>query len=140
MANFGNYSFTNVNVIFGILEVQGFAEGDDVVNIVFDTEQFTDTAGAKGDVTRTQTNDNRATVTVKLLQTSQSYKDLMNLYNIDRESGANVSPLTVINKETGETFVGNNAWINKAPDIVRGQNANTVEFNFRVDFGTMVVA
>ena len=136
---FGNYSFTNVNVIFGILEIQGFAEGDDVVNIVFDTEQFTDVAGAKGDVTRTQTNDNRATVTVKLLQTSQSYKELMALYNVDRETGANVQPLTVINKETGETFVGNNSWIQKAPDLVRGQNANAVEFTFRVDFGTFVI-
>jgi len=136
----GNYSFTNVNVIYGILELQGFAEGDDVVNITFDTEQFTDTAGAKGDVTRTQTNDNRATVVVKLLQTSDSYKDLMNLYNADRETAAGVVPLTVINKETGETFVGNNAWIQKNPDIVRGQNANAVEFTFRVDFGTFIIA
>jgi hypothetical protein len=137
---FGNYSFTNVNVIFGILEIQGYAEGDDVVNINFDTEQFTDVAGAKGDVTRTQTNDNRATVVVKLLQTSQSYKELMALYNIDRETGANVQPLTVINNETGETFVGNNCWINKNPDVIRGQNANRVEFTFRVDFGTFVIA
>jgi len=136
---FGNYSFTNVNVIFGITEIQGFAEGDDVVNITFNTDQFTDVAGAKGDVTRTQTNDNRATVVVKLLQTSQSYKTLMNLFNLDRETGANVLPLTVINKETGETFVGNNAWITKTPDIVRGQNANSVEFTFRTDFGTMVI-
>jgi len=136
---FGNYSFTNVNVIFGILEIQGFGEGDDVVNITFDTEQFTDQAGAKGDVVRTQTNDNRATITVKLLQTSPSYKELMALYNLDRETGANVLPLTVINKETGETFVGNNAWIQKSPDVVRGQNANTVEFTFRTDFGTFVI-
>ena len=136
---FGNYSFTNVNVIFGILEISGFAEGDDVVNISFETEQFKDVAGAKGDVARVQTNDNRATITVKLLQTSSSYKVLMDLFNLDRETGANVLPLTVTNKETGETFVGNNTWINKAPDIVRGQNANVVEFKFRTDFGTMVI-
>ncbi len=137
---FGNYSFKNVNAIFGITEIQGFAEGDDVVNITFDTEQFADQAGAKGDVVRTQTNDNRATVTIKLLQTSESYKELMALFNLDRQTGANVLPLTVINKETGETFVGNNAWIQKAPDMVRGQNANAVEFTFRTDFGTLVVA
>lgn len=136
---FGNYSFTNVNVIFGILEISGFAEGDDIVNISFETEQFKDVAGAKGDVARVQTNDNRATIKVKLLQTSSSYKILMDLFNLDRETGANVLPLTVINKETGETFVGNNTWINKAPDIIRGQNANAVEFTFRTDFGTMVI-
>ena len=136
---FGNYSFKNVNAIFGILEIQGFAEGDDVVNIDFNADQFTMIVGAKGDATRTQTNDNSALITIKLLQTSQSYKDLMNLFNLDRETGANVLPLTVINKETGETFVGNNAWIVKAPTITRGQNANAVEFIFATDFGTMVV-
>lgn len=136
----GNYSFTNVNAIFGILEIQGFGEGDDVVNITFDTDQFSDMAGAKGDVTRTQTNDNRATVTIKLLQTSQSYKELIALYNVDKLSGAGILPLTVINKETGETFVGNNAWIIKLPDIVRGQNANVVEFTFRTDSGTFIIA
>ena len=137
---FGNYSFKNVNAIFGITEIQGFAEGDDVVNITFDTEQFMDQAGAKGDVVRTQTSDNRATVVIKLLQTSESYKELMALFNLDRQTGSNVLPLTVINKETGETFIGNNAWIQKAPDMVRGQNANTVEFTFRVDFATLIIA
>ena len=136
---FGNYSFKNVNAIFGIEEIQGFAEGDDVVNIDFNADQFTLVVGAKGDATRTQTNDNSALITIKLLQTSSSYKTLMNLYNLDRETGANVLPLTVINKETGETFVGNNAWIVKVPPIVRGQNANAVEFVFATDFGTMVV-
>ena len=135
----GNYSFKNVNVIYGINEIQGFAEGDDVVNIDFNTDQFTMVVGAKGDATRTQTSDNSALIVVKLLQTSLSYKTLMNLYNLDRETGAGVLPLTVINKETGETFVGNNAWIVKAPTIVRGQNANAVEFTFATDFGTMIV-
>jgi hypothetical protein len=136
---FGNYSFTNVNVIYGILELQGFAEGDDVVNITFNSDQFQTVVGAKGDVTRSQSNDNSALVTIKLLQTSQSYKDLMLLFNIDRETGAGVLPLTVNNKETGETFIGNNAWIVKTPDLVRGQNANAMEFTFAVDFGTLVV-
>lgn len=136
---FGNYSFKNVNVIFGILEVQGFAEGDDVVNITFNTDQFNLVVGAKGDATRVQTNDNSALVTVKVLQTSQSYKELLALYNIDKGTGAGVLPLTVSNKETGETFVGINAWIVKNPDIVRGQGANAVEFTFAVAEGDMVV-
>ena len=140
MMAFGNYSFKNVNVIYGIDEIVGFAEGDDVVNIDFNTDQFTMVVGAKGDATRTQTNDNSALITIKLLQTSKSYKTLMNLYNLDRETGANVLPLTILNKETGETFVGNNSWVVKTPTITRGQNANAVEFTFATDFGTMIIA
>jgi Bacteriophage KPP10, Structural protein ORF10 len=136
---FGNYSFKNVNAIYGISEIQGFAEGDDVVDIDFNADQFTMIVGAKGDATRTQTNDNSAIVVIKLLQTSPSYKELLAQYNIDRETGANVLPLVIINKETGETFVGNNAWIVKSPKITRGQNANSVEFTFATDFATMVV-
>ena len=136
---FGNYSFKNVNAVFGIEEIQGFAQGDDVVNIDFNADQFALVVGAKGDATRTQTNDNSALITIKLLQTSLSYKTLMNQYNLDRETGSNILPLTVINKETGETFVGNNSWIVKVPPITRGQNANAVEFVFATDFGTMVI-
>lgn len=136
---FGNYSFKNVNAIYGISEIQGFAEGDDVVDIDFNADQFTMIVGAKGDATRTQTNDNSAIVVIKVLQTSPSYKELLAQYNIDRETGANVLPLVIINKETGETFVGNNAWIVKSPKITRGQNANSVEFTFATDFATMVV-
>jgi len=136
---FGNYSFKNVNAVYGISEIQGFAEGDDVVNIDFNADQFTMVVGAKGDATRTQTNDNSALIVIKVLQTSPSYKELLAQYNLDRETGANVQPLVVINKETGETFVGNNAWIVKPPAMTRGQNANAVEFTFATDFGTMII-
>ena len=33
MGDFNNYSFGNVNVIYGVLELEGFADGDDVVDI-----------------------------------------------------------------------------------------------------------
>ena len=136
---FGNYSFKNVNVVYGISEVQGFAEGDDVVNIDFNADQFTLIVGAKGDATRTQTSDNSALIVIKVLQTSPSYKELLTQYNLDRETGANVLPLVVVNKDTGELFVGNNAWIVKPPQMIRGQNANAVEFTFATDFGTMTI-
>lgn len=140
MPDFKNYSFTNVNVIFGILELQGYAEGDDVVGIEFETDQFFDMAGAKGDVVRSQSNDNRCTVTVKLLQTSVSNKELTAVYNTDRSLGTGISPLVIEDKETSETYVINNAWIQRFPTVTRGQNVNTMEWVFRGDFLTPVIA
>jgi len=134
MPEFKTFSFSNVNVIFGILEIQGYAEGDDVVTIDLETDQFNDMAGAKGDVVRSQSNDNRCTVTVKLLQNSGSNKELTALYNVDRTAGTGVAPLVIEDKETGETFVINNAWIQKYPSVVRGQNVNSMDWVFRGDF------
>ncbi len=31
--SFDNFSFKNMNVILGIIELEGFAEGDDVISI-----------------------------------------------------------------------------------------------------------
>lgn len=140
MAEFLNYSFTNVNVIFGILELKGFAEGDDVVTIEPETDQFSDLAGAKGDVARSQTNDNRCTVTVKLLQTAQSNKDLTTALNVDKETGIGVQPMVIEDKETGEVYTINNTWISRQPTIIRGQTVNAMEWTFRGDFLTSFIA
>lgn len=139
MSEFKTYSFSNVNVIFGILELQGFAEGDDAVIIELETDQFLDMAGAKGDVVRSQSNDNRCTITVKLLQNSGSNKELTTIYNADRELGTGVSPMVIEDKETGETYVINNAWIQKYPSVTRGQGVNSMDWIFRGDFLTPAI-
>ena len=123
-------------MIWGILELQGFADGDDVVDIEVEVDQFNDIAGAKGDVARSQTNDNRCTITVKLLQTSKSNKPLTDAYNLDRETGAATAPMIVNDKETGETYTINNAWIKKYPKVTRGQSVQPMEWIFRGDFMT----
>ena len=137
--SFNNYSFSNVNAIFGIFELEGFADGDDVVSIDFDADQFTKLVGAKGDVIRAQSNDNSCTVTIKLLQSSSSNKDLTTIYNADRIAGTGVSPLVINDKESGETYVINNAWISKYPTVNRGQGANTMDWVFQGDFNTPVI-
>lgn len=136
MAEFGNYSFKNASVIFGIIEMGGFADGDDVVNIEQNAEQFTKTVGAKGDVTRVQTADNSARVTVKLLQTSSTNKELTNTYLGDRETAAAAAPLIVTNLESGEVFACNNAWIVGYPTVTRGAGVNIMEWVFDCDYMT----
>jgi len=139
MAQFKNFSFKNVSVIFGITEIGGFAEGDDVISIEFDEDQFTKMIGANGDGVRVQTTNNSVTITLKLLQTSDSNKDLTSIFNLDRETGANVMPFIVSNKESGETIFVNNAWIQKYPTFTRGAGANSMEWVLQGDFATVVI-
>ena len=140
MAEFNNFSFMNVNVIFGNVEITGWADGDDVVTIDFDTDQFTDMAGAQGDVIRTQTSDHRVTVTAKILQTSVSNAELTAIYNLDGETGTGIRAMIIDDKERGETYVINNAWIQKYPTVTRGQNPNSMDWVFRGDFMTPSVS
>ncbi len=139
MADFKNFSFKNVSVIAGILELEGFADADDVVSIVFDAEQFTKVAGAKGDVARVQTADNSCTITIKLLQTSNSNSLLAALYLADVSSGSAVFPMVITDKESGEGYAVNNAWIQKFPDITRGKTVNSMDWVFQGDKLTPVI-
>lgn len=134
--SFQNQSFKDVNVIYGVDELVGYGDGDDVVVITPDAEQFTKIVGAKGDVARSQTSDNSCTIAVKLLETSSSNKTLMASYNLDRETGANTKPLFVINKETGKLTKINNAWIVGYPVETLGQGVNMMTWTFAGDFMT----
>ena len=136
MPAFKTQSFKNVDVIYGVDDLEGFGEGDDVVVITPNTEQFTMIVGAKGDVARSQTSDNSCLVKVKLLETANSNKTLMDAYNLDRETGSNTKPMIVINKETGKLSKINNAWIVGYPEEVLGQGVNMQEWTFAGDFLT----
>ena len=127
------YSFKNVNVIFGVVELTGFADGDDVVSIVPASDGIGKIVGAKGEVTRSMLNDESVSITIKLLQTSSSVPILQNLYLADKATGAGALPMLITDVETGESFSVKNAWIKKQPEIVRGQNQNPYSIEFDGD-------
>lgn len=138
MAQFKTFSFRNANAIFGVLEITGWAEVADCLSIVLSTPQFEKVVGADGSVARVQSGDNSCTITIKLLQTSTTNKELMALYLADRETGAGALPFVYADTEAGETVVVNNAWVTQAPDITRGAGHNPMEWVLEGDFMTPV--
>ena len=132
------YSFKNGTVVFGILQLTGFDEGDDVVTIEIEADEFTDSVGANGDVIRYQTNDHRCTVTVKLQSTSLSNKDLVSIANADRQTRAGALPMLIQNKELGESWVIDEAWIKKIPKMSAGQKSGSYDWVFRGSNFTLV--
>jgi len=121
----------NVAVVFGIFQIQGFAEGDDVVLIEPEANDFEDIVGADGTVMRSQTNDRRVTVTIKLLPTSISNKELMGIYNADRTSFTGAFPMLIQDKHLNESYAITEAWIQKMPNIGKGQTATSYDWVFR---------
>jgi len=134
------FSFKNCSVTFGGLILSGFADGDNVVEIVPNQEMFALMVGAKGDTTRTQTSDESARITVNLLQTSPSNKDLEAIHFADKETGAGILPLQIVNLDDDATYFCSTAWIIAPPTITLGQNPNAVSWVFEVEKVERVIA
>jgi len=136
---FGSYSFKNVNAIFGINEIEGWADGDDCLVIEESADRFTKTVGAKGEVIRTQVNDKSVTITIKLLQSSASNAILNSIKILDDETGTGVLPFIYTDTTAGESYIVKNAWISKTPTVTRGRNQNDMEWILHGDSSVYLI-
>lgn len=127
------YSADQVLVSVAGIPLQGFADGE-FLTISFTSDHFESVAGADGEVTRSKTNDNRATVTVKLMQTSDSNDLLSALYNTDRKfpNGAGVGAFLVQDFNGRSLFAASECWIRKVPDISFDRTATEREWTFEI--------
>lgn len=133
-AGFRVYSSSNVKInIAGIPVVSGFADGE-FVRIERDTEAFTDVVGTDGEVTRNATKDNRATVTLFLMQSSEANQVLSQLHNSDKnaEGGAGVGRFLVEDLNGGNRHESAQCWIQNDPAISYDREATSREWTIRV--------
>jgi len=137
---FGSWSFKNVSAIVGIEEVEGWADGDDCLVIEPAAPRFAKVVGAKGDVTRSQSNDMSVKITLKLLQTSSTNAVLQTLETADRETGLGVVPFIYTNKETGESYIVKNVWIAEMPTVTRGRNQNDMSWVLEGDVAVPLIS
>lgn len=112
--------------------VSGFAD-ETFITIEMDNDAFTDNAGADGEVVRTKTNDQRATATLTLQQTSQSNNILSTLHNADiLVNGAGVFAF-FMNDQVGATLIGApRAWVTKSAPVSRAKTPQSVVWTIRL--------
>lgn len=110
----------------GILIDSGLADGT-FVKVSPTSGAYTSVAGADGQVTRSKTNDKRATVEITLMQTSDANTALSTLYNIDQlsDNGAGVGPLLIKDRSGVALHTASKCWIMKSPDREYGKEATT---------------
>jgi len=128
------YDSNQVQVAFAAIPVQGYADGD-FLTITYETDAFSDVAGTDGDVARSKTNDRRATVEIILMSTSPT-NDLLSavhLADINTPGGAGVGAFLVTDLNGTSLFTAGNAWVQKAPDVTYGREANERTWTLRVD-------
>ena len=111
------YDADQVTINFAGVDIDsGFADGEFVR--IEEEEQFTAITGSDGEVTRSKTNQNVATITVILGQASSGNAAFSLLHNIDRRAagGAGVGPLLIRDRQGLSIFTSESAWITKMPD------------------------
>ena len=112
--------------------ISGFADGE-WLRIERETAKFDDVVGTDGEVTRSKTNDDRATITVRLMQSSPT-NDLLSaihLSDANTPGGVGVGPFLLIDRQ-GTTLVNaEKCWISKEPNISLDRTATEREWTIR---------
>ena len=129
-----NYDANQVTLIIaGLIIDSGFNDGD-FVTVDQDSDDFTDVVGADGEVSRARTNDNRATVKVTLMATSDGNSILSTLNNLDKSAtnGAGVGPFFLRDKQGTALYSSDACWVSKPPGVAYGKEVGTREWTVRI--------
>ncbi len=107
------------STVCGIPVEGGFGE-DTFIEIEYLSPAFVTKVGADGSVTRSATNDNRAKITLTLMQSSIENALLSALHNIDKNAGngAGVGPLLIKDNQGTSLYAGEKSWITGHPKVV----------------------
>jgi hypothetical protein len=115
------YDFARVVLVLGGYDISGYGEdgGVDVENAAVIAE---DTVGADGDVTISRTNDARLYVTINVMETSRSYRDLALLQAAQEAQGEITAlPFMLRDLNNGDQITSNNAVFLERPTSSKGR-------------------
>lgn len=127
-----NYSPDAISLSLNGIPISGFADGE-FIRIEKESDAFADVVGTDGEVSRSRTNDDRATVTVMLMQTSDSNVLLSALHNLDKETpgGAGVGVLLIRDAQGNSLYTASECWISKEPDVSFDREPTSREWTLR---------
>jgi len=128
------YSAKQVLASLGSHAVQGPADGD-FLSIEPNSEGFTRTVGAYGDVVRSISPDETYTITLTLLVQSPTVKWCQERFDFDRATGDGMFPVLINDMKGGVIFSAEHAWIVNSPTISYGIESSTREITIHTGEG-----
>ena len=126
------YDPLRVVVTFGSITVTGYGP-DTFVKVARNEATFTTQVGSGGDVTRTRNQNKTGTITLTLQATSPSNDQLTAVAKLDEDSGTGIGPAQVKDLNSNTLCSGQNAWIEKWPDVERAKESGVCEWVIAVD-------
>lgn len=122
-------------VSFGNILLYGAGMGkDEWINAARESAAWEDDVGVDGEVTFSKINDNRMTVTLTLMQTSQLNDALSAHYNADRATPGGIGTRTFNMTDLNGTtkIFAEQSRLTKSPDQVRARKAGETKWEFRL--------
>lgn len=128
------YDSNQVQIAFSGVPVQGYADGD-FLTITKESDAFSSVVGTDGEVSRSKTNDRRATVEIILMSTSPTNDILSAIHvaDINAPGGAGVGSFLVTDLGGTSLYAAGNAWIKRSPDVTYGREPNERTWTLEVD-------
>ena len=127
------YSFLDTLLLVNGVEINGFDEGDDVINLDRLNDSAAHKIGTDGEMTVSISADRSGTCTFRLMQSSDSNTYLSGLITA-QENGAFI-PIFLQFKDTRGLDIGSGTqgYINRPATMTRGTNANSQEWIITVE-------
>lgn len=129
------YSFADTVVIVGGVEITGWADGDDVIQVKRRNDGITDKVGAGGEMMVSVSADRSGEIMFKLQQTSSSNKYLSDLFEKQQAAGSMFESLDVRFQDTyrNDLASGTRGYLKRPADMARGAAANNQEWTIVVE-------
>jgi hypothetical protein len=129
------YSFQNTVVIVNGVEITGWAEGDDPINIARLNDSATHETGADGHMMVSLSADKSGEFTFKLQQTSSGNKYLMSLCALQEGGAKTFVPCNVLFQDTYRNDLATSTvgYIKKPTNMQRGQKGSSQEWTIVVE-------
>jgi hypothetical protein len=127
------YNAKYMSISFAGILIQGFADGD-MITIDNEADAFGDVVGTDGEVTRWASNDERANVTIRTMQSSSANDQLSALHTLDKlaPNGLGIGAFYAKDILGTSEYRGEASWIKKAPSAAFGREAKEREWAIRV--------
>lgn len=121
------YNPKDTTITIGTHIVKDYDNGQ-FIEVAFEEDTYEHLSSADGIEMRIKKNDNRATATITLMQSSESAVFLNGVYLADRITDAGVLPFQLKDTRTGDLIVTEACWIRRAPTYTRGNSKEAISF------------
>lgn len=128
------YEPDQIVITLGTIILSGYADGT-FISIDNNEDAFTLQMGTDGEGTRSKSNNQSATITFSLMQSSSVNALLSALHNTDINTagGDGIVPLLVKDLQGNDLYTAEKAWIRKAPAVEYAREATVREWTVETE-------
>ena len=133
------YNPSDVKMTLGTTAITGVMDGV-FITIEKSASDWKKKVGAQGNLGRTRIEDNSYRVTITLMGSSPSNKDLSGIRKVDRATGKGQLPFLMEDLSGEDMFFATNAWIEGNPPLSKGDDITPVVWIIDCEKGEGVIA